>query len=444
MKPPKLLAGLAVASMALAACGTSSTSTNANKGTIKIGVDFPESGAETSNGVPALNGVKFAVSQVKSTDGYTLEVFNLDDAVGGVHDPAKGAQNMSQFVDDTKVLGVIGPFNSSVAKAEIPVTNRASMVQISPANTNPCLTKTVYIPSALSGGAEISCADGAGYTPSALRPTGTNNYFRVATTDDYQGPAVADYALNTLKLTKVAVASDNEAYGKGIADTFQARFKNKGGTVVLRQDFPNASHISDFRSFLQSAFSHGAQAVYAGGTNSNNLCVMRNQMKGIFPATAQFLGGDGLVNGDCLKDAADPEASGIFASIATVDASGNPAAAATIAGFKAAYPNAADFGAYTMPAYDATKILIQAIHLAIQANSGNMPSRAQVLAQMTKVDYTGVLGHTTFDANGDTTAKVISIYQSQATSAAGSTAPLTTQGSYGWYYVSKVDFTSGL
>ena len=39
-----------------------------------------------------------------------------------------------------------------------------------------------------------------------------------------------------------------------------------------------------------------------------------------------------------------------------------------------------------MPAYDATKILIQAIHLAIQANSGNMPTRAQVLAQMTKVD----------------------------------------------------------
>jgi branched-chain amino acid transport system substrate-binding protein len=442
MKWPKLLAGLAVASLALAACGTSSTG-SAVKGTIKIGVDFPESGAETSNGVPALNGVQYAVNTTKSVDNFTLQVFNLDDAVAGVHDPAKGAQNMSQFVDDTKVLGVIGPFNSSVAKAEIPVTNRASMVQISPANTNPCLTKTVYIPAALTGGADVSCADGAGYTPSALRPTGTNNYFRVATTDDFQGPAVADYALNTLKLTRVAVASDNEAYGKGIADTFQARFKNKGGTVVLRQDFPNASHISDFRSFLTTAKAHNAEAVYAGGTNSNNLCVMRQQMSGIFPATAPFLGGDGLVNGDCLKDAAG-EAANIYASIATVDASGNPAAASTISGFKAAYPNASDFGAYTMPAYDATKILIQAIHLAIQANSGNIPSRAQVLAQMANVNYTGVLGHTTFDSNGDTTAKIISVYQSKATSDAGSTAPLTTQGNYGWYYVSKVDFTNGL
>jgi branched-chain amino acid transport system substrate-binding protein len=443
MKWPKLLAGLALASLVLAACGTSSTGNTASKGTIKIGVDFPESGAETSNGVPALNGVQYAVNTTKTVDNFTLQVFNLDDAVAGVHDPAKGAQNMSQFVDDTKVLGVIGPFNSSVAKAEIPVTNRASMVQISPANTNPCLTKTVYIPAALTGTSDVSCADGAGYTAAGLRPTGTNNYFRVATTDDFQGPAVADYALNTLKLTKVAVASDNEAYGKGIADAFSARLKNKGGTVVFRQDFPNASHISDFKSFIRTALSKGAQAIYAGGTNSNNLCVMRNQMSGIFPATAQFLGGDGLVNGDCLKDAAN-EAANIFASIATVDASGNPAAASTISGFKAAYPNAADFGAYTMPAYDATKILIAAIHLAIQANSGNMPSRAQVLAQMTKVDYTGVLGHTTFDANGDTTAKVISIYQSKATSDAGSTAPLTTQGSYGWYYVSKVDYSGGL
>src|ERR1700726_383295 len=97
-----------------------------------------------------------------------------------------------------------------------------------------------------------------------------------------------------------------------------------------------------------------------------------------------------------------------------------------------------------MPAYDSTKILIAAIHLAIQANNCKMPNRAQVLAQMTKVDYTGVLGHTTFDANGDTTAKVISIYQSKATSAAGSTAPLTTQGSFGWYYLSKVHYTNGL
>jgi len=439
MRLPKLLAGLAVVSLVLAACGSSTTGT-ANKGTIKIGVDFPESGAELSNGIPSLNGVQFAVKQVGSVDGFTLQVFNLDDAVGGVHNAQKGAQNMQQFVDDTKVLGVIGPYNSSVAKAEIPVTNRAKLVQISPANTNPCLTKSVYIPAALSGGTDVSCAVGAGYTPASLRPTGTNNYFRVATTDDFQGPAVADFALS-LNITKVGVASDNEAYGKGIADTFAARLKAKGGSVAQRQDFPDAAHVSDFRPFLRTALSKGAQGIYFGGTDSNNACVVRQQMKDIFPATAPFFGGDGIVSGQCLKDA-DTQAPGMRGSVATVDASGNPAAKATIDAYKAAYPSSADYGAYTMPAYDCTKILIQAIHLAIQANGGNMPTRDQVLAQMTKVDYTGVLGHTTFDANGDTTAKIISIYEAKATG--GSVAPLTTQGSYGWYYTSKVDYTNGL
>src|SRR5438876_10933842 len=133
MKLPKLLAGLALASMVLAACGTSSAG-NTNKGTINIGVDLPESGAEASNGIPTLNGVKYAVQTAGSVEGYTIKVKNLDDAVNGVHDPQKGAQNMQAFVADTSVLGVVGPFNSNVARAEIPISNRAKLAQISPAD----------------------------------------------------------------------------------------------------------------------------------------------------------------------------------------------------------------------------------------------------------------------------------------------------------------------
>ncbi len=445
MKTPRILAGVALASIALAACGTSSGGA-ANKGTIKIGVDFPESGAETSNGIPALSGVEFAVHQKSSVDGFTLEVFNLDDAVNGVHDPVKGAQNVQQFIDDPKVLGMIGPFNSGVARAQIPKTNRASLVQISPANTNPCLTKDVYIPAAVTGTTDVTCTAAGVPTPEALRPAGlTNNYFRVATTDDFQGPAVADYLMKKYPdITKVGVASDAEAYGKGIADSFSARFTTKGGTVVKRQDFPNASHVSDFRPFLRAAFAAGAQAIYFGGTDSNNACVVRNQMKSAgFPDSAPFGGGDGIVTGDCLNDAAGA-APGMSGSVATVDATGRPEAKATIDAFRSFDTDPSHFGAYTMPAYDSTNILIQAIHLAIQANSGNMPSRAQVLAQMKNVDYTGVLGHTKFDDRGDTTAKIISVYDAKATSSAGSQTPLETKGSYGWYFSSAIDYTNGL
>jgi len=411
MRLPKLLAGLALASLVLAACGTSTGGTS-NKGAIKIGVELPESGGETSNGIPTLNGVKFAVDQTKTVEGFTLSVANFDDAVNGVHDPQKGAQNVQQLVDDSKVLGMIGPFNSSVARAEIPISN-------------------IYIPQSLSGVADVDCKAAGVPFPKDLRPTGTNNYFRVATTDDYQGPAMSDYAYKTLNIKKVGVASDAEAYGKGIADTFTIRFQKDGGTVVKRQDFPNASKVSDFKPFLRAAQKAGAEAIYFGGTDSNNACVVRNQMKAAgFADTAPFFGGDGIVTDKCKSDAA-AAAVGMAGTVATVAAEKVSGSQATIDAFKKAYPNSSDYGAYTMPAYDATKLLIAAIGRAIKANGGNMPKRQQVLDQMYKTDYTGVLGHTSFDDKGDTTNKVITIYGIK-------------DASKGWDVISSVDLSKGL
>src|SRR5256885_17109561 len=89
MRLSKLLAGLAVASVALAACGTSGGGT-ANKGTIKIGVDLPESGAEASDGIPTLNGGKYAVQTAGTGEGVTSPGSNPGDAGTGVPGPRKG------------------------------------------------------------------------------------------------------------------------------------------------------------------------------------------------------------------------------------------------------------------------------------------------------------------------------------------------------------------
>src|SRR5260370_36340966 len=112
--------------------------------------------------------------------GVTL-VFVPKDDVGpsGLHDPTVGAANVTTLVSDAEVAGMVGPFNSSVAKAEMPITNQAPLAQISPANTNPCLTKDTAA-SGRSGKNELI---------PTLRPTGQVNYFRGATTHGHQGPA---------------------------------------------------------------------------------------------------------------------------------------------------------------------------------------------------------------------------------------------------------------
>src|SRR5439155_21625497 len=139
----KPLAVAVAAALAAFACGGGNTSGGGggSKGEIDIGVDLPMSGSEASNGVPTLNGVKYAVQQNGTVKGFKIGVVSLDDAVNGVHDPQKGAQNIQQLLSNSQVLAEVGPFNSSVAKAEIPIANRGGLAMISPANTNPCLTK---------------------------------------------------------------------------------------------------------------------------------------------------------------------------------------------------------------------------------------------------------------------------------------------------------------
>ena len=183
MRPAKFGALAITTVLVFAACSNTGSASGGGK-TIKIGTELPMSGAETANGEPTANGVKLAIKQSNAKSdipGYTLDINVQDDAVNGAHDPQQGATNMHTLVADTTVMGVVGPFNSSVAQAEIPISNAAGLLQCSPANTNTGLT---YPP------------DSAQYRPT--NPTKIN-YIRTAAPDSIQGPAGADYVYNDLK-----------------------------------------------------------------------------------------------------------------------------------------------------------------------------------------------------------------------------------------------------
>jgi branched-chain amino acid transport system substrate-binding protein len=391
--------------------GTSSSSSGGNKGTIKIGVEMPLSGTEGSQGQPILKGVRFAVNKVGGTiNGYTLQVADYDDAVNGVHDPQKGAQNVTAMAGDTKVVGFVGPLNSSVAKTEIPIAADAHLAMISPANTNPCLTKDNPDP-------RFPYDAGCAGLAEQLRKGNPNNYFRTVTTDDFQGPAMADYFLQALKITKVAVGSDNQTYGKGIADAFSAEFKAKGGTLAGTRFDYDAVNTNDFKPWLTAAKAAGAQGVYVGGLTSTKGCQVRAQMQGIFDVSTPFGGGDGLVqDSNCVKDAGAMSPN-LYSSIAAVDPTHVPSAKATIDAYKKANPAPTDYTAYSIVAADSAGIMIAAIGRAIDANGGTLPSdptkaREAVRAEVAKTkNYSGALGSTSFDAKGDTNVKIISIYE---------------------------------
>lgn len=429
----RVVAVLAIAGLAMLACSSAGSGAS-SKGTITIGVSLPLSGEEASQGTPTKNGVLFYIQQHPTVDGFKLQVSAKDYAVNGSPDATRGAAVMQELIADQNVLAVVGTFDSGIARVSIPLANQVGLAMVSPANTNPCLTKTVYTPGSLrTDGKDVTCQQAGLPAPADLRKAfpDKNNYFRLATTDDLQGPASSLYAFNTLHLTKMGVFSNNSVYGKGIADTFSAEFIKLGGAVVFRQDYDPAN-TNDFRTLLLHAKAAGAQGIYYGGLSADKGCVIRSQMAGIFPTgeATPFMGGDGIAQDPaCTKDAGQ-NAVGVFGTVASVNPDQVPTAASTIAAFKQAFPNKPDYGSYTMVAYDCAGVIVAAIDKAITANGGNLPTRDQVRAQIAATSgFQGVTGTIGFDHNGDNSAKIVSLYEDKST-----------DPNADWLYVTNFDF----
>jgi branched-chain amino acid transport system substrate-binding protein len=396
-------AGAVVLVAMLAACTNSSSSTSSTSAassgsapsgqTIKIGVDLPVSGADASIGIPTQNGAVLAIEEANKNGfaggKFKLEASLLDDAVQGKHDPAAGAQNVKTFIADSAVLAMVGPFNSNVAKSEIPLTNDSGLVQISPSNTNDGLT--------------------VGDDAKKLRTAhpDVNSYFRVCTRDSKQGSALAQVAAQRLGLKKVFVIDDNETYGKGLADVFDASFRQLGGTVLGHEHI--TANQQDFKALLTKVKSQNPDAVFFGGNTSTGGGLIRRQMSDVGMAKTPYLGGDGISDDEFEKVAGDT-ANGSYMTAAAPDADKLPSAKTFVDAYKARFKS--DVGPYSANAYAAAKIEIAAIEKAINDNGGKMPTRADVLKNVASTTgFDSPIGKIGFDANGDTTAPILSLFR---------------------------------
>ncbi|MGH7406365.1 MAG: ABC transporter substrate-binding protein, partial [Candidatus Methylomirabilales bacterium] len=116
----------------------------APKGIIKIYTSWPMQGAMIPEGTAMKRAVDLAVEHSGgAVAGYRIQVVNLDDAspVTGTWDGTIEAENAQKAVTDKDAMAYIGTYNSGAAKVSIPITNKAGLVMITPANTWPGLTK---------------------------------------------------------------------------------------------------------------------------------------------------------------------------------------------------------------------------------------------------------------------------------------------------------------
>ncbi len=418
MKFARVGAAVAVAAIVVTACSSGSATPSAGGsaaagGTInvKVGIELPMTGGEAPTGLPIANGVQLALSQI-TVPGFTVTINQQDDALNGKHDANTGAKNMSTLANDTAVLFVVGPYNSSVAQAEIPVGNAAGLVQCSPANTAVTLTK--------------------GDAAKALRKTNPDKiaYVRVATTDDNQGAGTADIAANIANAKTAYVLDDTQTYGKGLADGFAAAYSVFGGKILKRDGVPDAT--TDFTSYVTTAKGLSPAIIMYGGVTTSGIGLFRHQaaQAGL---TVPIVGGDGINDGSAatassyLNLAGDTGDANSYSTVAAIHDIPNPDKFS--ADYKAKFSS--DPGSYSAPGYACTQIFLEALKAVGSGVTDLATLREKVRAYVADPNnkFDTVLGTVGFDANGDTTQHTISYYQFDATSK-------------DWKFLKQRDFTA--
>lgn len=363
-------------------------------GTIRIVSSLPRQGASKGQTDAVVNAIRMRLEEDNNQacgGKFTIDYQDLDDATAakGSWDEATEVANANKAVGDPDVMVYIGTFNSGAAKLSMPILNQANLVMISPANTYTGLTKP---------------GKGDAGEPEKYFPTGTKNYTRVVTADDVQGAAAARWA-QKLGATKVYVLDDQEIYGKGVADVFEATAKEIGLEVLGRDGIEGKAQ--NYTALMTKIASLGPDLVYFGGIVDNNAGQLLKDMRaaGMDAATVKFMGPDGIQTDSFITAAGADIAEGTYATIA-----GLPSDRLGEAG-KGYYTNyEAKYGlkseSYGIYGYEAANVALAAI------NASCTKDRAAIRDAVFAVkDFEGVLGTWSFDENGDTTLADIQGYE---------------------------------
>ena len=331
---------------------------------IRIGAAGPMTGDQSKMGIDLRNGVELAVTEWNEKGGVLGKKIQLvpgDDQA----DPKQAVSIANKFINQ-KVRAVVGHWNSNCSINASTYYQNANIVAISPASTNPRLTRQGY-----------------------------KTIFRVCGTDDQQGGVAAEFVLKTLKPKRVAILHDKTTYGQGLADYFKKAVEDKV-SVVFYDGIQTKD--PDYKAVLTSMKEKKPDVYFFGGVYPEAGRLVRQARE--VGMNVPMITGDGVYDPTFIS-IAGKSAEGTYVTFGR-DPSGLP----TSKSFNEKYT--AKFGApgpYSIYAYDAANIILTAIQ---QTGSTDGPAMADYISKNT---FHGAFGDISFDQNGDVTKAPYVVWQ---------------------------------
>jgi branched-chain amino acid transport system substrate-binding protein len=333
-----------------------------------------------------VDAIRFVLEEHDFRAGeYSVGYQSCDDSTAQTgFDFVKCASNAKAYAATTRVVGVIGPFNSACAAAQIPITNRAEgpLAMISPSTTHPGLTHAD-----LSQSSEDE--------PEVYYPKGRRNYFRVIASEEFNvgGAVVLARQLGVRRLYVLKSVEENPL------DAFVPQVKLTARKLGLT--------IAGSARWRQDAKNYDAPAERVARTRPDGIYfadLYFEDPDAVLRALRDRLGRDVVL---ITNESAGYAAPGMYVHAgARANESLGPAGRRFVRGFAKTQPDGAvPNGLYVVEAAEAAEVLLE----AIERSKG---TRASVIEELHRLEIeNGILGNLSFDENGDITPATITIFR---------------------------------
>jgi branched-chain amino acid transport system substrate-binding protein len=307
---------------------------------IKIGADGSLTGATANFGTGMKRGIEICAKEFNDAGGYQgrkVDIAILDDQVK----PEIAVANITRFLEQDKVIAVIGPVNSGNALAFLPKTEEAEVPVIVPVSTS---VQVVYV--------DAQGKPAAIYGDPGVKPR--KWVFRSSMQDNFQVETILGYA-KTKGWDAIGLMHDTSGYGTASKQTADKIIPTEGFKILATETYNIGD--TDMTSQLQKMKSAGVKQIINFGLGPEDANLLRSAQK--IDYKVQFSGAWGWSDPLVPQLAGKDLAEGVV-TVASFTPDQSPAAADFHSKMLRDY-NEDPFPIAPAQAYDATRMLLMAL-----------------------------------------------------------------------------------